>query len=137
MKSMRYLAAGTVMLVAAFCFLSYAYAMDPTIEVPASTFADRTTGAFTFTVNVINKGTTGSIDGYAKKAQNVLPQPSIIPATRTIGTNQSATFTVTGTLKDPTIAGSVTVKFKYVDDDTSPPPVTVTGDVLITPGPPS
>jgi hypothetical protein len=134
MKSMRYLAAGTVMLLAAFCFFSYAYALDPTIEIPEGTFAD-STGAFTFTVTVRNSATgqTGSIDGSVKKAHNVLPQPAIAPATLKLAPGEALTFTITGKLKNPSIAGSVDLKFKYVDDDTGKVN-TVTADVLITPG---
>ena len=134
MKSLRYLSAGTVMLLAAFCFFSYAYALDPKISIPEGTFAD-STGAFSFVVTVANIGTvTGSIDGSVKKAHNVLPQPAIAPDTLKLTANTVGTFTSTGKLKDPSIAGSVDLKFKFVDETTGPPPATVTPDVLITPG---
>ena len=130
---MRYLAAGTVMLLAAFCFFSDAYAFDPKIAIPEGTFAD-STGAFTFVVTVTNIGTTtGSIDGSVKKAHNILQQPAIAPATLKLTANEVGTFTITGKLKDPSIAGSVDLKFKFVDETTGPPPATVTTDVLITP----
>jgi len=132
MKRTRYLAAGTVILLAAFCFLPTAYALDPTVQIPEGTFADAT-GAFTFEVIVTNAGQTGSIDGSVKKAHNVLPQPAIAPGTLTLTKNESGTFTITGKLKNPTIAGSVDLKFKYVDDATGKP-ATITADVLITPG---
>ncbi len=132
MKRTRYLAAGTVMLLTAFCFIAKAYALDPTVEIPEGTFADAT-GAFTFEVIVRNAGQTGSIDGSVKKAHNVLPQPAIAPATLKLAPGEALTFTITGKLKNPSIAGSVDLKFKYVDDDTGKVN-TVTADVLITPG---
>jgi autotransporter translocation and assembly factor TamB len=133
MKRTRYLVVGTIMLLAAFCFLPKAYASDPVFMLPEGTFAD-STGAFTFQVTVRNDGQTGSIDGYVKKAHNVLPQPVISPDTLTLTTGESNTFTVRGTLKDPTIAGSVALKFKYVDDDTGKKVTNLPADVLITPG---
>jgi hypothetical protein len=134
MRRTRYLAAGTVMLLAAFCFLSNAYALDPTVEIPEGTLADAN-GAFTFVVTVTNSNTgqTGSIDGSVKKAHNVLPQPTIAPDTLKLAKGDSGTFTISGRLKNPGFAGSVDLKVKYVDDATGKP-TTVTTDVLITPG---
>jgi hypothetical protein len=132
MKRTRYLAAGTVMLLTAFCFIAKAYALDPTVEIPEGTFADAT-GAFTFEVIVRNAGQTGSIDGSVKKAHNVLPQPVIAPDTLKLARTEVGTFTISGRLKNPSFAGSVDLKFKYVDDATGKP-TTVTADVLITPG---
>jgi hypothetical protein len=134
MKRTRYLAVGTVMLLAAFCFLPKAYAADPQFGIPEGTFADPSTGAFTFEVDVKNNGQTGSIDGYVKKAHNVLPQPAIGPETLTLANGQTGVFTITGRLKNPAFAGSVDLKFKYVDDDSGKKIKTVTTDVLITPG---
>ncbi|MET0163661.1 MAG: hypothetical protein ABW318_01495 [Vicinamibacterales bacterium] len=132
MKPTRYLAVGTVMLLAAFCFLPKAYASTITVTIPEGATADAN-GAFTFEVTVNNTGQTGSIDGYVKKAHNVLPQPAIGPETLALATNQSGIFTITGVLKNPTIAGSVDLKFKYVLDETGKKATIVT-DVLITPG---
>ena len=132
MKCTIYLAVGTVMLLVAFCFLPKAYASDPLFTIFEGTFPDPT-GAFTVEVPVTNRGQTGSIDGFVKKGHNVLPQPTIAPETLTLTRNESGTFTVTGTLKNPSLAGSVDLKFNYVADDTGKK-ATVKFDVLITPG---
>ena len=132
MKRTRHIAAGTVMFLAAYFFLAKAYASSPTFTIPEGTFAD-STGAFTFEVSVTNNGQTGSIDGSVKRAHNVLPQPTIVPETLTLTRSESGTFTISGTLKNPSIAGSVELKFNYVDDDTGKK-ATVKTDVLITPG---
>jgi len=131
MKRPRYLAVGAG-IFAAFCFLPKTYASEPVFTIFEGTFADPT-GAFTLEVPVTNNGQTGSIDGFVKKAHNVLPQPTIAPETLTLTRNESGSFTISGKLKNPSLAGSVDLKFNYVADDTGKK-TTVKVDALITPG---
>lgn len=131
MKSTRSFAVRVMMLLV-FCFLTTTYASDPQFIIFEGTFAD-STGAFTLEVPVTNNGQTGSIDGFVKKAHNVLPQPTIAPETLTLTRGESGSFTVRGTLKNPSLAGSVDLKFNYVSDDTGKK-ATLKVDALITPG---